>query len=115
MADKIAVTNNTASLWFVAGQMVPPGETRHFDAEQVPEHMRPVPDTPAVVEPAEPDPVGELQAHSIKEIMEMVPALTVDELGQLRDREAAAMSPRSTLLAALDKEMLDRAAGGGSA
>lgn len=110
MADKIAVSNNTKGIWWVAGQMVPAGETRHFDLEQVPEHMRPKADTPAVVEPAEPDPIGELQAKSINDVMEMVPALTDAELVQLREREAAVLSPRTTLLAKLDKEVLDRAA-----
>ena len=54
MRKRISVTNNTAMVMFVASQMIQPGDTRDFDEDQVPEHLRPqggtnvVPDEDAV-------------------------------------------------------------------
>ena len=61
MNQKIPVTNSGAMPMYVAGLMIPPGETRHFDHDLVPLHLR-----PAIVEP-EPD---ETQFDPLAELIE---------------------------------------------
>lgn len=108
MNEKIPVSNNTAMPMYVAGMMIPPGETRHFDPEQVPVHLRPAP----VAEPKEEtqfDPIEELRAGTVKEIVAQIPELADDVLEALGAAEQSDKNPRTSLLSAIAEEQLTRA------
>lgn len=108
MNQKIPVTNTGAMPIYVAGQMIPPGETRHFDADQVPHHLRPAAPEP---EPEVPnDPITALIGHSVKDIVAQLPGLALEQLEQLGDLEQAkGDDARKTLLGAIAEEQLKRA------
>lgn len=110
MNEKIPVTNATAMPMFVAGQMIPPGETRHFDAHHVPPHLRPAASEPEPEAPV--DPLAALLAHSVKDLKEMLPALSDAELEALGEAEQRDETPRTTLLGAIAEEQLKRAEAG---
>lgn len=107
MNQKIPVTNESAMPIYVAGLMIPPGETRHFDLDQVPPHLRPAAPEP---EPeVQVDPVAELLKHSVKDLKEMLPTFNDQELEALGAAEQLAEKPRTTLLGAIAEEQLKRA------
>jgi len=105
--EKIPVTNNTAMAIYVGSAMVPPGETRHFNADQVPHHLRPVAaviETPA---PAAADHLAALLGKSVAHVKEEFHALTLEELEQLGELEQFGQA-RKSLLSALADEILKR-------
>lgn len=113
MEKRIPVSNNTQMPIYVGSNMVPPGETRDFPESQVPPHLRPVAQV-AETAPApgnDGDPLLELLDKPIKEITPLLAALTDDELTRLEAAENAGKT-RSTLIAAIAEEKLQRAAGG---
>ena len=113
--SKIPVTNNGKMNIWVGGQMIPPGETRHFEAHHVPPEYRPAP-AAAPAEPEDPsDPLEILRAGNVKEITAGVPALSLEDLDRLEALENAAEVPRKGVLAAIAADRLRRAAeeGGG--
>lgn len=104
----IGVENRGASPMYVAGVMIPAGETRHFeDAELPPEHR------PAaggeVVPPAPADPLAVILAGSVREIVAGADALSDAEIDALIEREEQAARPRKTLLTELAEVQLERA------
>lgn len=107
MNQKIPVTNTSAMPIYVAGQMIPAGETRHFDADQVPPHLRPA--APEPEEEAPVDPVAQILGHSVSAIKDMLPSLSDTELEALGAAEQLADKPRTTLLGAIAEEQLARA------
>lgn len=107
MTPKIPVHNPGAMPMYVAGLMIPPDETRHFDADLVPLHLRPAAPEPEAA-PA-PDPLAVLLAHSVKDIKALLPELDDATLEALGSAEQAAETPRSTLLGAIAEEQLTRA------
>lgn len=107
MTPKIPVHNPGAMPMYVAGLMIPPDETRHFDADLVPAHLRPVAPEPEAEAPA--DPVAVLLEHSVKDIKALLPDLDDATLEALGSAEQAAETPRSTLLGAIAEEQLTRA------
>jgi len=108
---KIPVTNNTKRTMFVHGIMIPGGETRHIDENDVPLHLRPAPANVEEEKPAAPaaDPLAELATRPVKEITAAMQELSTESLERLRVIEEASDTPRKTLLAAIDEEILDRA------
>lgn len=108
MTPKIPVHNPGAMPMYVAGLMIPPDETRHFDADLVPLHLRPAAAEPEAEAPA-PDPLAVLLAHSVKDLKAMLPELDDATLDALGSAEQAAETPRSTLLGAIAEEQLTRA------
>lgn len=108
---KIPVHNQGAMPIYVGTAMVLPGETRHFDEQDVPSHLRP---QPAEAEPApdesQYDPLAELLAGSIKDITAAFGDLSDEDLVHIEELEAAAESPRKGLMAAIAEEKLKRAA-----
>ncbi|MBI5920269.1 MAG: hypothetical protein HY847_01320 [Betaproteobacteria bacterium] len=109
MTEKVPVTNNTKMAIYVAGTMIPPGETRHFDSNQVPAEFRPAPQ----VEPEDEtqfDPLAELIAHNVKEITAALPGLSDEDLERLGDMEQAkGENARKSLLNAIAEAQLTRA------
>lgn len=107
MNERIPVTNTTAMPMYVAGLMIPPGETRHFDAEQVPAHLRPVAADP---EPeAWIDPLEAVAAQPVKAIVDLLPEMPDTDLVRLLELDEADGSPRKTLHEAVAAEQLRRA------
>ena len=109
MAD-IPVINRGRTSRFVAGRLVPPGETRILPEEAVPADLRPGRGTPS--EPApdlEADPLLGLLDRPIKEIKPALEGLSIEDLRRLRDAEEAG-NTRSTLMAFLDEEIMRQAA-----
>jgi hypothetical protein len=109
MNERIPVLNNTAMPMYVAGMMIPPGETRHFDAEQVPAHLRPVAVEAEAEADAWVDPLEALVAKSVKAIIESFPDLSDMDLARVLELDAASETPRKTLHEAVTAEQLARA------
>lgn len=106
--EKVPVTNNSKMPIYVGSEMIPPGETRHFDVADVPAHLRPAaaePEAEAVVV----DPVEELSGKSAKDIIAAIPGLSDPQLEQLNTLEQARETPRSTVLKAISEASLTRA------
>mgnify|MGYP000393750727 CR=1 FL=1 len=108
MNEKVPVTNNTAMPIYVGSHMIPPGETRHFDAAAVPEHLKPAPVAP-VAEVVVEDPIAALSDKPAKEVIAAIPELGVEALEKLGDLEQLKEKPRSTVLAAISEALLSRA------
>jgi predicted flap endonuclease-1-like 5' DNA nuclease len=106
--DKVPVTNTTRMPIYVGATMIPAGETRHFNERDVPVHLRPA----KAAEPAAPpaaDPLAELLGHGVKKIEAQFGELGIGDLEQLAAMEKKSASPRKSLLAAIDEELLNRA------
>jgi hypothetical protein len=104
--NKIPVKNNTDMPMYVGASMVLPGETRHFEAHEVPSHLKPQAEE---VQPEEQlDPLVELIASSVKDVAAQLPALSIEQIKTLGDLERAGAA-RKTLLLAIAEELLRRA------
>lgn len=106
--NRIPVHNNTAMPMYVGSEMVPPGETRHFEESQVPLHLRPAKAEP-VAEVIVEDPIQALSEKPAKDIIAAIPGLGVEQLEKLGDIEQLREKPRSTVLAAISEALLTRA------
>lgn len=108
MTPKIPVHNPGAMAIYVAGLMIPPGETRHFDADLVPLHLRPAPAEPEPETPV--DALADLVGGTVKEVSAAVPGLSDEDLARLGDLEQAkGDSARKGVLSAIAEETLKRA------
>jgi len=103
---KIPVSNNTAMSIYVGAAMIPPGETRHFDEEMVPHHLRPAAEE-AAAEP-EVEPFAALLGHGVKDIAAALPTMETAEIEKLGELEQQGQA-RKTLLSAIAEELLTRA------
>ena len=109
---KVPVTNNKAAPIYVGAYMIPAGETRHFEEEDVPPHLRPQPVVQPVVEEPK-DPLALLAARPVKEIQAALPELKLEELERLGELEQLkGEAGRKTLLSAIAEELLKRAESG---
>lgn len=107
--SKVAVTNENAMPIYVGGQMIPAKETRHFDEDQVPEHLRP-PKEEAEPEAAPIDAMQALSEGKVSDITAALPALSDADLERLGEIEQAkGDAARKTLLAAIAEETIKRA------
>lgn len=118
---RIPVTNNTAMPIYVGSAMIPAGETRDFEENDVPLHLRPA---PVLVAASDPSPeelaatakakreaeIAEIRAKSVKDAREHFSALSDEDLAMLEALEQAEDDPRKTLLEAITEEQLQRAA-----
>jgi hypothetical protein len=109
MEKRISVHNPTAMPIYVGSNMVPAGETRDFPESLVPPHLRPQAAPELAAEP-ESDPVAELLALSVKDIVSGFDALTDEDLARLGALENADDTPRKSLVSAITEEQLKRAA-----
>lgn len=105
---KFPVHNPTDSPMYVAGKMIPGGETAHFDLHELPPEMRPAAEPTAPAEQT--NPLEDVLKAPVKAVLAEVDALTVDEINALIELEQAAGKPRSTLVEALSAEVLKRQA-----
>jgi len=104
----IGVENKGASPMYVAGVMIPAGETRHFEDAALPPEFRPAV-AGEVVPPAPAHPLAVLLAGSVREIVAGVDALSDAEIDALIELEEQSERPRKTLLAELAEVQLERA------
>lgn len=108
---KIPVSNNTAMPIYVGAAMIPPGETRHFDEQDVPHHLRPAPvEAAPVAAPA--DPLAELLKGNVAAVVAALadlPDADVERLGELEQAGQA----RKGVLSAVAEELLVRAEAAG--
>lgn len=104
---KIGVENKGASPLYVAGVMIPAGETRHFDEHEVPPEMRPAP--VAEAEPEQQDELAAILDGKVGEILAGLSVLTIEAVSALLAREEAAAKPRKTLVEGLQAALIERA------
>ena len=108
MNEKIPVHNPGAMPIYVAGLMIPPGETRHFNLDQVPDHLRPAAAEPEPEAPG--DPLAELIKGTVKEVSAAIPGLSDEDLSRLGDLEQGeGGAARKGVLSAIAEEILKRA------
>lgn len=105
--EKIPVTNNTEMPIYVGAAMIPPGDTRHFDVDQVPHHLRPVAAAPVEIAPAASGLLVALLEKSVAHIKEEFHSLTLEELEQMGELEQFGQA-RKSLLSALADEIMKR-------
>lgn len=102
MQNRIAYTNAHAHTEFIGGVMIPPGETREIDATHHPDYCAPDTgaghDSPSHI-------VDVLQAGDVATLLAHIPALGVDDLQELSDREQAG-ARRENVLSALAEQLL---------
>lgn len=103
---KTPVYNPGPNTMYIAGRAIIAGETRLFDADQVPLHLHPG-YTP-VAPPDPPPPVWsphELLQQPVKVVIAAIPTLTVEQLEQIEAAEAAGQQ-RKTLLTEVTAALL---------
>lgn len=134
MRERISINNNTAMPMFIGSEMIAPGDTRDFFADQVPEHYRPAPaqagpteeERAAAEEQARQDEearaqaieearlalnakVTDLLATTVENIKASLPALSSEELTAAAAAELLkGDGARKTLLEALEGELAKR-------
>lgn len=102
-----AITNDTREPMFVAGTLIPPGETRVFTGDDIPPEHREA--APPPVEEAPKDRIAEIAEMSVKLIIAVLADLTDEELDRLKAIEEGDKQ-RKTLIAAIEEAKLERAA-----
>lgn len=106
---KVPITNRGAMPIYVASVMILPGETRHFDPEQLPPEFRPAA-APAAAETKESDSVAELARRKAAEIAGQLGSLSDEDLQRLGALEQArGGAARKSVLEAIAAEQLRRA------
>lgn len=105
---KIPVHNKSAMPIYVGAAMVLPGETRHFDEQEVPHHLRPAPVEEEQVEDTK-DPLAELLLCNVKEVTAALAGLSTAEVERLGELEQTGQA-RKGVLSAVGELLLTRAA-----
>ena len=100
---KVPVHNHTEMPIYVGVSMILPGETRHFDPQDVPHHMRPSEEEIAALE----DPMAELAGGTVADAVARIPTLSLPDLERLGELEQTGKA-RVTLLSAIAEEILNR-------
>ena len=109
---KIPVSNTSAMPIYVGAAMIPPGETRHFDEQDVPHHLRPAPVAEAAPQ-APADPLAELLKGNVAAVVAALPDLTDADVERLGELEQAGQA-RKGVLSAVAEELLVRAEAAGA-
>lgn len=104
--EQVPVENKGKSPIYVAGVMIPPGETRHFADDMLPPEFRSAAPVAAEVEAG--DPLAELLDGNVHEVMGGLDVLSADFLLRLEALEQAGKN-RKGVLAAIAEELLRRA------
>lgn len=105
---KIPVHNKSAMPIYVGTAMVLPGETRHFDEQEVPHHLRPAQAEEVKVEVVK-DPLAELLLSNVKKVTAALAGLSTAEVEKLGELEQAGQA-RKGVLSAVGELLLNRAA-----
>lgn len=138
MSNKVSVSNSTAMPIYVGSIMIPAGETRVFNEDEVPAHLRPPAEAPVVEPPAADETEGNaggeggeggaggeggvggddvdvkaLAAAKVADILPQLGALSGPHLYALQQIELArGAAARKTVLEAITAESLKRAGAG---
>jgi hypothetical protein len=104
---KIPVTNNGKTTMYVGSSIIPPGETRHFDENEVPPNLRPEREA-APQEMAPADPLAELLTGTVADIAAALPTLALADIERLGEMEQTGQS-RKGVLTAVAETLLKRA------
>lgn len=108
MGKQKAITNHGNSPMYVGVAMIPPGETRVFEEDELPPEHRTV-ESDEIKNVTETDPLQAISAMSVGKLESGLPALSDDELVRLEEIEKAKAKPRQGALAAITAERLRRA------
>jgi len=108
---KIPVTNNSAMSIYVGSAVIPPGETRHFELEDVPLHLQPAPVEEVAVE-VEADPLAELLEGNVTSVVAALDDMTLADIERMGDLEQAGQA-RKGVLSAVAEALLARAEAAG--
>lgn len=103
------IENTTEAPIYVGGKMIQPGTGRDIDVALLPPEFQEQTAAAAPAEPTLADLIEALRAKSVKVILAEVPSLTQEALGLLLEAERAQATPRTSLIAGLDAEILGRA------
>lgn len=106
---KIPVSNNTAMPIYVGAAMIPAGETRHFEEQDVPHHLRPVQEAAPVDEPV--DPLVTLLESNVGDVVAALPELSRADVERLGELEQAGQA-RKGVLSGIAENLLARAEAG---
>lgn len=103
---RVPVENKGLMPLYVAGVMIPPGETRHFDDDQLPPEFR----QPAVAaeEEVQDDPLLSVLELKVADVVNGLPDLSDEELDHLENLEATGKA-RKGVFEAVSEERLRRA------
>lgn len=103
--------NDTPSLMFVGGIMIPPQDGREIDEAFLPPELTQQPDAPAEEVPAtDPDAaLRDLLAQPLKDVLPELASFSNATLDRLAELEGQDATPRKTLLAAIGELKLERA------
>lgn len=102
---RVPIENTGLMPLYVAGVMIPPGETRHFDDDQLPPEFR-QPSAEAEAPPAL-DPLLDILAMKVADVEAGLPALSDMELDRLEMLEIESHN-RKGVIAAVAEERLRR-------
>jgi len=100
--------NTGKTVKHIGGISINPNETRMVDETQVPKASQPIQDPEPEPEPeAVPNPLADLLACSVPEIVAALPNFGMEELEELEALETNMDKPRKGVLEALDKRRLE--------
>lgn len=103
---RVPIENNGKMPIYVAGTMIPPGETGHFEEDMLPPEYR---QSAAVeMEHAPEDPLFVVLSLKVSDVVKGLPSLSDEELDRLEILESAD-KPRKGVIAAITEERLRRA------
>ncbi|MFA6971646.1 MAG: hypothetical protein WC208_09635 [Gallionella sp.] len=108
----IPVTNNGNTHLAVGSFLIPPGETRHFDENEVPHHLRPAAVEVKKVE-APADPLAELLKGNVASVVAALDGMLLIDIERLGDLEQQGQA-RKGVLSAIAEILLVRAGSGAS-
>jgi hypothetical protein len=116
---KTYVSNDTDQAKFVGGKLLQPGEGREFDDQDVPGEHRPGAEAGAVepvLDPAGPTRADEVLAFytgaNAAALIAAVPEYSLEDLALIEAFELERKQPRSTVLAAVTNQRIERANAG---
>lgn len=106
--NKIPVHNPSMMPMYVGSTMILPGETRHFDEQDVPHHLRPQKEEQAAA-PVIDDPFAELLKGTVKDVVVALAGMTTADIEQLGELEQQGQQ-RKGILSAIAELLMNRAA-----
>jgi hypothetical protein len=108
---KIPVTNNGKTMMYVGSSIIPPGETRHFDENEVPPSLRPtppdLPTTPGLPLSGE-EALAEQLLGTVADIAAALSDMALADIERLGELEQTGQA-RKGVLAAIAETLLKRA------
>ncbi|MBZ0104652.1 MAG: hypothetical protein K8H84_03385 [Sulfuricella denitrificans] len=107
--EKIAIENTTKMPIYVAGQMIPAGEIRHFNEDQVPAEYRPAKEEEPKAEMQVADPLTDILKGNVKDVVAALNGMLFADIDRLGDLEQQGQA-RKGILSAIAEIQLSQAA-----